>query len=258
VRPPKLAVAALSYRYDGKSRIEEPQVLRVGGKDLLAGSAGADDDVGVRDVGRTARSQKSSDVRGIDPVKRYDVGGRLAEEPPEARLALRPPDGLGKSTRRDRDASRGLASPCEEHQDSAVVAVNGNQRPGVQRDTRHYAAGLLALRRPPRTSSAQRRSSRDSPPPVSERASASMAPQPATSSRATPMAWRTNPDTLEAAPASTKDWMRSRWSSSTVTVTFFVAIPITIPWRAQAHQATRGGGELPRSPGDLPPPTGNF
>jgi hypothetical protein len=81
---------------------------------------------------------------------------------------------------------------------------------------------------PASTLSAHARSSSDSGPPVAVSASASAAPQLATSSRATPTACWTKPDTIAAAPRSTRSRIRASWPSSRVTVTLRVAIPITI------------------------------
>ena len=85
----------------------------------------------------------------------------------------------------------------------------------------------------PSASSAQARSLSESEPPVSCNASASNAPQPATSSRETPTACCTNPETLGAIPASTRERIRSSCASSRVIVTFFDAIPVTIPARTR-------------------------
>src|SRR5207302_4620022 len=140
---------------------------------------------------------------------------------------------------RDGDTSAGLPSAGQQHEDATVVAVEGDQSARVEGDAGHQAAEVLRRFFTPSVSSAQRRSSADSSPPVSPRAAASMAPQPATSSRATPTACCTNPDTLGVVPDSTSARMRSSWPSSRVIVTFLVAILITIPSGGRTARAVR-------------------
>src|SRR5207247_2503318 len=146
----------------------------------------------------------------------------------EPYLLFGPADGLGQGGRWDGDAGMGLAGPGEEHDYAAIAAVQGDQPARVKRDARHQTAGSFRAFLVPSISSAQARSPPESAPPVSRNASASSAPHPATSSRATPTACCTNPDTLGAAPASTRARIRPSWSSSSVMVTFFDAIPVTI------------------------------
>ncbi len=199
----------LSDRHNLKGWIENPKIIRIGRDRPLTGSASADHNVSIHNIGRTTRSKQPPHIGGINPVQRYDIGRRLTKEPGQTRLPFRMADSLSESTRRNRDARPGLAGSGQQDQDSAVVPVNRDQRPGIHCHAPHYAAGLLARPLTPSASSAHRRSWCDSSPPVSPRASASMAPQPATSSRATPTACCTNPDTLEAVPASTRARMRS-------------------------------------------------
>src|SRR5262249_22497337 len=141
-------------------------------------------------------------------------------------LPLRPPDGLSQRRGRNGNLRAGLTRAGQEHHHAAIIAVQGDQSPGVQGHAWHQAAGCVPV---PRTSSAQARSLSESSPPVARSASASMAPHPATSSRATATACCTNPDTLAAAPACTSARIWSSCTSSRVIVTFLVAIPITIP-----------------------------
>jgi hypothetical protein len=198
-----------SDRDNLKCWIESPKIIQIRGDGPLAGPAGADHNVSIYNIGCIARSKQPPHVGGINPVQRYDIGCRLAKEPGQTRLSFGMADSLSKSTRRNCDPGPGFSGAGQQHQDSAVVPVKRNQRPGVHRDAGHYAAGVLARPFMPSTSSAHRFSWRESSPPVSVRASASMAPQPATSSSATPTACCTNPDILEAEPASTRARMRS-------------------------------------------------
>jgi hypothetical protein len=75
------------------------------------GSASADHNVSIHNIGRPAGSKEPSDVGGIKPVKSHDVGGRLAEESGQMRLPFRLADSLSKGAGRDRDAGSGLPGP---------------------------------------------------------------------------------------------------------------------------------------------------
>src|SRR5215211_238317 len=68
-----------------------------------------------------------------------------------------------------------------------------------------------------------------------------MAPQPATSSKATPTACWINPDTDDDIPAFTRRWMAMTWSSGSVTVIFLLAIPHTIPPASGCTSLSREG-----------------
>ena len=63
-------------------------------------------------------------------------------------------DSLSESTRRNRDPGPGFAGTGQQHQDSAIIPVNPDQRPGIHGHASHYAAGLLTRPLMPRTSSA--------------------------------------------------------------------------------------------------------
>src|SRR5207244_962572 len=98
-----------------------------------------------------------------------------------------------------------LRRPGEQHEDPPVVPVERDQPPGIEGEAVHAAR----LRRlcggvPPRTPSAHARSLPVSRPPVCSSASASIAPQPATSRSATETACCTNPETLGALCAATR------------------------------------------------------
>ena len=43
-------------------RVQHPEVVGVGGDDLLLGAAGAEDDVSIHDVGLAARSEEPPNV----------------------------------------------------------------------------------------------------------------------------------------------------------------------------------------------------
>jgi hypothetical protein len=74
-------------------------VTGIGGDDGLAGAAGADDDVGVGDVGGSAGGEQPADAGCVDPVQVGDVGGQLADEPRQPGLPVRPANGLGQCGR---------------------------------------------------------------------------------------------------------------------------------------------------------------
>jgi hypothetical protein len=138
----KLAIANLRSCYvsdghDLHGGIESPKVIRIGRDRRLTGPAGADHNVSIHNIRRCARRKQPSYVGGINPIQSYDIGRRLAKEPGQTRLSFGMTDSLSKSTRGDRDPGPRLAGPGQQHQDSAVVAVNRNQRTGVHRDAGH-------------------------------------------------------------------------------------------------------------------------
>jgi hypothetical protein len=190
-------------------RVEPPEVVRVRGNDSLPGATRADHHVSVDHVDRVAGRQEPSDIRSVYPVERDYVSGQLSDQSSEPGLSLGLADGLGQGAGRNRDASASFASALKQHDDATIVPIKGDQTSRIKRDPCHQAAGVVR-RLLPSVSSAQRRSSTESSPPVSLRASASIAPQPATSSSATLTACCTNPDVLGAAPDSTS--MRTRSS----------------------------------------------
>ncbi len=207
--------------------VEQAKVARVRGSDLLAFSTGTDHHVRVDDVGRLARSEKPAHVCRIDPVEGDEVGRWLADEAGETRLAFGRPDNLSERRGRNRHVCPRLTSSGQQDEGAAVVAFEGDQGSGIKGHSGHQAAELAALE-PRRIPSAQARSSSERAPPVWRRASANKAPQPATTSRETATACWTNPDTLDADPASTRARIRSSCPSSRVTVTFLVTILATI------------------------------
>ncbi len=218
-----------SDRDDAEARIEPAKIIRVGGDDLLTATSCADHDVGVGDVGGTAGCEQPPDVGGIDAIEGDDVRLRLTDQPGEASLPFRSADRLSQGTCRDGDSGPGLSRAGEQHDHLSIVAIESDEPTGVEGDSRGHAAGRLSCLPVPRIRSAHARSSAVRPPPVWVRASASIAPQPATSSRDTLTACCTKPETLRTFPDPTKPRMRASWSSSRVMVIFFVAIPNTIP-----------------------------
>jgi len=176
-----------------EGRVKLAQVTGIGGDDGLVSAARADHQVGIGDVRSSAGGQQPADVGRIHPTQIDDVGRRLADEPQEPDLSIWPADRLSQDGRRHRNAGPCLPGAGQEHHHAAVVPVQRYQAARVQRHTRHQAAGRVLV---PSTSSAQARSPSDIAPPVCRSAPASIAPHPATSSRATATACCTNPDTL--------------------------------------------------------------
>lgn len=105
-------------------------------------------------------------MSGIDAVEGHDVGRRLPNQARQQCLALRPPHGLCKRRRRDRDPGTDLCRARNERYDTTVAAVQRDQASRVERDTGSRAARRFRRLGIPRTSSAQARSSLDSAPPV--------------------------------------------------------------------------------------------
>jgi coenzyme F420-0:L-glutamate ligase/coenzyme F420-1:gamma-L-glutamate ligase len=176
------------------------QVTGMGGDDGLVSAARADHYVSIGDVRGSTGGQQPADAGRVHPAQIDDIGRRLADEPREPDLPVRPADGLRQDGAQHCNAGSCFCDAGQKHHHAAVVPVQGYQATRVHGHARHQAAGRVLVLS---TSSAQARSSSDSGPPVCCSASASIAPHPATSSRATATACCTNPDTLEAVPACT-------------------------------------------------------
>lgn len=189
-------------------------------------SARAHDDVRVDHVGCRARSEQSSDVCGIDAVEGNNVGGRLSDQPGLAHVPFRMAHRLSERGRRDRDASTDFAGTGQERHNPPVVAVEGDQPSSVHGDTRHQAADIS--RRPflPqfRSSSVRGPLSRGAPQPAG---------RPTRQCRRAPRQRRAarTPEMVGVVPDSTRARIRLPSPSSSVTVIFLVAIPLTIPSR---------------------------
>ena len=143
-----------SDRYNPEGRIESPKIIWVRRDGLLPGSAGADHDMRIYNIGCPARSEQPSDVRGINPTQSHDVGRRLPKEAGQTSLLFRSSEGLSESTRRDGDPGAGFEGTGQQYQDPTVIPVDGYECPGVHGDARHHAAGFLVPRLTPSTSSA--------------------------------------------------------------------------------------------------------
>ena len=65
---------------DAKRRVEKVGIIGVGRHDGLACPSGADDHVGISDIGCPARRQEPAHVRRVDAVKGDDIGGGLANK----------------------------------------------------------------------------------------------------------------------------------------------------------------------------------
>lgn len=76
---------------------------------------------------------------GVDAIERDDVDERLAHEPGESGLPFGAPDCLRERTGRDRDAIAHLVGPSDERNDATVVAIERDQRAGVEDDAAHAA-----------------------------------------------------------------------------------------------------------------------
>lgn len=121
-----------SHRHNAKGWIESLKIIRIGRDRLLADSASADHDMGIHNVGRPAGSKQPPDVGGVNPVQRNDVGGRLAKEPGQTHLTFRLADSLRESGRGNGDAGSGLPGAGQQHDHSAVVPVERDQRAGSE------------------------------------------------------------------------------------------------------------------------------
>ncbi len=172
--------------------IESTKVVGIGGYDGVAGAASTDDHVRIGEVCGSRRGQELSDERCVGSVERDRGGSRLAEQSHETDLARWDAHDLCEGSGWHEHFGTQLARPNEECDNAAVVALEGDQPSGIERDTGVHATDRLAVCS---TSSAQRRSSSVSGPPLTARASSSVRCHPAASSSATPMACWTNPET---------------------------------------------------------------
>ncbi len=121
-----LLLRVQSDRHKLECWIESPKIIRIGRDGPLTGTASADHNVSIHNVGCTARSKQPPYVGGINPVQRYDIDRRLPKEPGQTRLSFGMADSLSESTRRNCDPRRRFAGAGQQHEDSTVVPINRN------------------------------------------------------------------------------------------------------------------------------------
>ena len=96
----------------------------------------------IDNVSCSARREQPADIRRVHPLERDDIGRRLADQPREPDLPIRPADSLGQGCGGNRDAGASLTSAGEEHHHAPIVSVKREQPSGIEGDTRHQAVGL--------------------------------------------------------------------------------------------------------------------
>ena len=98
-RPPSGVTPVLfhgvgSYLHEQKLRCEPPEIVGVAGDDGLPGPLRTHDDVRIDDVRRPSACQQQADCRRIHSVERHQVSAGLTNQPAEADLPGRIPNGL--------------------------------------------------------------------------------------------------------------------------------------------------------------------
>lgn len=106
----------------------------------------AHSDVGVGDVGRAGFREQESDRGCMACVEGDHVGEGLTDEARQTGLFGGIPDRLGENCRRDGDPHAALHSPRDEDEHVTVMAVQGDQRAGVQSDAGYAACGFRERR----------------------------------------------------------------------------------------------------------------
>ena len=182
----------------------------VTGNDGLGSALGADGDVSIGNVGGPGAGQEESDGGRVGTIEGNEVGGGLADQAREAGLAGGTADGLGESRGGDGDAHAAFGGAGDESEDTAVIAVEGDQAAGVECDAAHAAFPFRFCGGEESSESAQARSFFVRGPPDCWSASDSISRHPAASERATATACWTKAETLGACRAAT----RARTSSS--------------------------------------------
>lgn len=151
-------------------RSKPPQIVGIAGNNGLARPLGANNDVGINNVGGCSLGQQETDSGCVRSIKRNEVGASLPDQPGEAGLPGRIPDGLREGGGWYRDPHAALYRPRDEQQHPTVILVQRDQSASVKYDPVHAAR---PLREPdfwpfgPRCASAHARSFFVSGPPVS-------------------------------------------------------------------------------------------
>src|ERR1035437_10650083 len=155
---------------------------------------------GLAVVARRGSCQQQAYCCRVRPVRRNKVRTGLSNEPAEASLPGRVPNGLCQRRRRNCNTHATLGRARDECEHAAVVSVQGDQPTSVESDAGHAAFPFPATLFCPwgeRSASAHARSFFISGPPVCCSASSSISLHPAASKRATPTACFTKAETFE-------------------------------------------------------------
>ena len=184
-----------------------------------------------------ARRQQPAHVRRIHLAEIGHVGGRLADQSDQPGLAVGPPDGLGQGGGRHRDAGCCFTGAGQQHHHAAVIPVQGYQAAAHPKS--RPASGRRLGRAAEHSHRPRPARRQDSGPPVYRKSSAGIAPpsRNVVQGNRHGVLQRSRMRSARSGPAPGPGSGRAGPSSS-VPVTFRVAIPVTIPL-AQASQPQR-------------------
>ena len=122
--------------------VEPPEISPVTGHDRLTRSPRAHNDMCVRDVRRSSGREETACGRRPGPIQAHQVRTRLTHEPSESDLARRVTNGLRQSRGGDCDRHTSLGATRDQRDDTSVVAVERDERSGIEGDTVHFTPSL--------------------------------------------------------------------------------------------------------------------
>lgn len=122
--------------------VESPEISRVTRNHWLPRASRTHHDMCVRDVRCPSGREETARGRRPWPIQVHQVRTRLAHEPSESDLARRVANGLRKGRCRDRDRHTSLSAARNQRDDTSVVAVERDERSGVEGDTAHLTPSL--------------------------------------------------------------------------------------------------------------------
>jgi hypothetical protein len=120
-------------------RIETPEIRGIARNDSLTGASRAEDDVRIHDIARCRSRQHESDSSCIWCVQRDKVGISLPDQAGQASLPRRIPDRLRERGCGNGDPHPSLFGSRQEREDTAIVAVEGDQAASIESDAAHAA-----------------------------------------------------------------------------------------------------------------------
>jgi hypothetical protein len=115
--------ARLSDRDQPDGRVKQTEIAWIGGDNLLPCAARADHNMGIGDIGCSARREQPANICRVHPAEVDDVGCRLANQARQPDLPIRPPDCLGQRSRRNGDSGTCFTCAGKEDHYAAVVSV---------------------------------------------------------------------------------------------------------------------------------------
>src|SRR5882724_10490444 len=116
-----------SDRHDFEIGVETTEVVGVGRDDSLTAASGADDDVGIGNVGGAATGQQASDVGRVDTIEGHDIGRGLTDQARQPSLPFGTTYRLGQNARRDGHPNLRLGGPGQQNDHPPVVTVQSDE-----------------------------------------------------------------------------------------------------------------------------------